>query len=210
MLKLDRPVVVEGKYDKLRLQNIIDAPIITTNGFRIFNDREKRAMIRRLAADKGVFVLTDADGAGLVIRNLLRGSVPANKITNIYIPAIKGKEKRKSAPSKEGYLGVEGIDDATLYALFAPFAVDVDKRTDGDGAVKEKTPVTKADFFALGLSGGEGSAARRASLCAYWRLPPYLSANALLEAVNLLYSMEALLEAAEILGFGSAEEEQNG
>ena len=90
MLKLDRPVVVEGKYDKLRLSAVIDAPIITTNGFRIFNDKEKRALIRRLAAENGIFVLTDADGAGLVIRNLLRGCVPKEKITNIYIPAIPG------------------------------------------------------------------------------------------------------------------------
>ncbi len=197
MVKLDRPVIVEGKYDKLRLQSVIDAPIVTTNGFRIFNDREKRAMIRRLAAENGIYVLTDADGAGLVIRNLLRGSVPKEKITNIYIPAVKGKEKRKAAPSKEGYLGVEGIDAETLHAIFAPFAVN--NGTESEAAVR--TPVKKSDFFEVGLTGGEGSAARRAALCAYWKLPPYLSANALLEAVNLLYSKEEFDRAMMALGF---------
>ncbi len=202
MVKLDRPVIVEGKYDKLRLQSVIDAPIITTNGFRIFNDREKRAMIRRLAAENGIYVLTDADGAGLVIRNLLRGCVPKEKITNIYIPAIPGKEKRKAAPSKEGYLGVEGIDEETLTAVFAPFAVSDGAETNA----ASRTPVKKSDFFDAGLTGGEGSAARRAALCAYWKLPPYLSANALLEAVNLLYSKEAFDEAMQALGYRESEE----
>lgn len=203
MLKLDRPVVVEGKYDRLRLKNVIDAPIITTNGFRIFNDKEKRAMIRRMAEENGVFVLTDADGAGLVIRNLLRGCVPKEKITNIYIPAVRGKEKRKAAPSKEGFLGVEGIDEETLTRLFAPFAVsecDVDA-----AAVPRKTPVKKSDFYLAGLSGGEGSAEKRAALAAYSSLPPYMSANALLEAVNLLYSKEEFDAALTALGFTGEE-----
>ncbi len=202
MVKLDRPVIVEGKYDKLRLQSVIDAPIITTGGFRIFNDKEKRAMIRRLAAENGIYVLTDADGAGLVIRNLLRGTVPKEKITNIYIPAVHGKEKRKAVPSKEGLLGVEGIDEATLTSLFAPFAAD----SDVDAPIRKRTPVTKSDFFSLGLSGGEGSAARRVALAAYWKLPPYMSANALLEAINLLYSKEDLLEAVKTLGFTGEED----
>ncbi|MGM9625580.1 MAG: DUF4093 domain-containing protein [Eubacteriales bacterium] len=201
MLKLDRPVVVEGKYDKLRLSAVIDAPIITTNGFRIFNDKEKRALIRRLAAENGIFVLTDADGAGLVIRNLLRGCVPKEKITNIYIPAVPGKEKRKSAPSKEGYLGVEGIDEATLIGLFAPFAIETNG-TEQPKAGRPGTKVGKADFYEAGLSGGEGSAARRAALAAYWKLPPYMSANALLEAVNLLYTKEEFTAALTELGFG--------
>lgn len=187
MVKLDRPVVVEGKYDKLRLSSVIDAPIITTNGFRIFNDKEKQALIRRLAADKGIFVLTDADGAGLIIRNLLRGSVPKEKITNIYIPAVRGKEKRKAAPSKEGFLGVEGIDEETLTKLFAPFAVDSTQET---ASAQNKERIKKSDFYEAGLSGGEGSAARRLALAQYWKLPPYMSANALLEAANLLYTKE--------------------
>ena len=180
MIRLDRPVIVEGKYDKLKLSSILDATIITTNGFGIFNDKEKRLLIRRLAEKNGIFVLTDADGAGLVIRNLLRGCVPKEKITNIYIPAVKGKERRKSAPSKEGYLGVEGIDTETLTAIFAPFAV-------GNSEPTERAKVTKADFYAAGLSGGEGSAEKRQKLAEKLGLPPHMSANALLEAINLLY-----------------------
>ncbi len=184
MIVLDRPVIVEGKYDRQKLLSVLDSTIITTNGFGIFNDREKRALIRRLAEKNGIFVLTDADGAGFVIRNLLRGCVPKEKITHLYIPAVAGKERRKSAPSKEGLLGVEGIDTETLEQIFAPFAV---------GSVTDQVcrqPVTKADFYEAGLSGGAGSAARREALCMYLRLPAHMSANALLEAINLLYAKE--------------------
>ena len=184
MIRLDRPVIVEGKYDKLKLSSILDATIITTNGFGIFNDKEKRLLIRRLAEKNGIFVLTDADGAGLVIRNLLRGCVPKEKITNIYIPAVKGKERRKSAPSKEGYLGVEGIDTETLTAIFAPFAVGYSERSSEPA---EPAKVTKADFYESGLAGGEGSAEKRQKLAEKLGLPPHMSANALLEAINLLY-----------------------
>ncbi|MCQ2433511.1 MAG: DUF4093 domain-containing protein [Clostridia bacterium] len=199
MLKLDRPVIVEGKFDKLKLSSILDATIITTGGFRIFNDGEKRALIRRLAEKNGIIVLTDADGAGLVIRNLLRGCVPKEKITHLYIPAVRGKERRKAAPSKEGLLGVEGIDRETLTALFAPFAADA-KETG-----TEKIPVKKADFFAAGLSGGEGSAELRAALAKELNLPPHMSANALLEAVNLLYTKEAYESALERIGITNEE-----
>ena len=186
MITLDRPVIVEGKYDKQKLSSILNTTIITTNGFRIFNDREKRALIRRLAEKNGIFVLTDADGAGLVIRNLLRGCVPKEKITHLYIPAVAGKERRKAAPSKEGLLGVEGIDEETLTHIFAPFAVGGENDT-----LTNRNAVTKADFYEAGLSGGEGSAERRAHLAQILRLPPHMSANALLEAINLLYSKEA-------------------
>ena len=194
MITLDRPVIVEGKYDKQKLSAVLDTTIITTNGFRIFNDREKRALIRRLAEKNGIFVLTDADGAGLVIRNLLRGCVPKEKITHLYIPAVAGKERRKSAPSKEGLLGVEGIDTETLTRIFAPFATDAQTR----GNVR-KNAVTKADFYEAGLSGGEGSAQRRACLAEKLHLPPHMSANALLEAVNLLYTAEEFEAALNVL-----------
>lgn len=185
MITLDRPVIVEGKYDKQKLSSILNTTIITTNGFRIFNDREKRALIRRLAEKNGIFVLTDADGAGLVIRNLLRGCVPKEKITHLYIPAVAGKERRKSSPSKEGLLGVEGIDEETLTKIFAPFSVDADT------SVKPvRAAVTKADFYEAGLSGGAESAVLRARLAEQLRLPPHMSANALLEAINLLYTRE--------------------
>lgn len=190
MITLDRPVIVEGKYDKQKLSAVLDTTIITTNGFRIFNDREKRALIRRLAEKNGIFVLTDADGAGLVIRNLLRGCVPKEKITHLYIPAVVGKERRKSAPSKEGFLGVEGIDTETLIRIFEPFAVG-----EQSNDTTRKAAVTKADFYEAGLSGGEGSAELRARLADKLHLPPHMSANALLEAVNLLYSVEEFEEA---------------
>ena len=194
MITLDRPVIVEGKYDKQKLSAVLNTTIITTNGFRIFNDREKRALIRRLAENNGIFVLTDADGAGLVIRNLLRGCVPKEKITHLYIPAVAGKERRKAAPSREGLLGVEGIDTDTLTRIFAPFAVDATAQD-----TSHRNAVSKADFYAAGLSGGEGSAVRRARLAQKLRLPPHMSANALLEAVNLLYSKEAYEEALAAL-----------
>ena len=200
MIILDRPVIVEGKYDKQKLSAILQTTIITTNGFGIFNDKEKRALIRRLAEKNGIFVLTDADGAGLVIRNLLRGCVPKEKITHLYIPAVAGKERRKATPSKEGLLGVEGIDAATLERIFAPFAVDAPT-----AAAHTPMSVTKADFYAAGLSGGDGSATRRSRLAKKLGLPLNMSANALLEAVNLLYSKDDF-EAALADADGEAEE----
>lgn len=183
MLKLDRPVVVEGKYDKLKLSQILDTTIITTEGFQIFNNDEKRLLIRRLAEKNGIFVLTDPDGAGFVIRNLLRGCVPKEKITNVYIPAIRGKERRKAEPSKEGFLGVEGIDSEMLEGLFRPFAVG-----ESENRIDTHPHVTKADFYLAGLSGGSGSAEKRERLAKRLGLPPHISANALLEAINILYT----------------------
>ena len=195
MLKLDRPVIVEGKYDKVRLQNLLDAPILTTDGFRIFRDSEKRTLFRRLAEKNGVFVLTDPDGGGLLIRSLLRGTVPPDRVVHLYVPAVRGKERRKKTASREGLLGVEGIDDETLLNLFRPFAVgNTEKKADSPA-------VTKTDFYEDGLSGKADSSLLRRKLAERLRLPANLSANALLEAVNLLYSKEeyreALREAAQ-------------
>ena len=203
MIKLDRPVIVEGKYDKNKLSAVLDAHIITTDGFGIFNDKEKQALIRRLAEKNGIFVLTDADGAGLVIRNLFRGCISKDKVTHLYIPAVKGKEGRKRTPSKEGYLGVEGIDAELLTAIFAPFAVT----NDGESAVNKKQKITKLDFYEAGLSGGEGSASLRMQLSKTLGLPPHMSANALLEALNLLYSKEDF-DAAMVTVLSSREVEQ--
>ena len=181
MLEISRPIIVEGKYDKIKLSRIVNAHIVTTDGFGIFSKSEKTLLIRRLAADHGVIVLTDSDGAGLVIRNYLRNILPADKIVHIYTPQIKGKEKRKTAPSKAGFLGVEGMDLAWLEEALAPFA---------DGGAKPRMALTKADFYALGLSGGEGSEAKRKELARALHLPDNLSANALLEAINLLVTEE--------------------
>jgi ribonuclease M5 len=181
MLEISRPIIVEGKYDKIKLSRIVKAHIVTTDGFGIFSKSEKSLLIRRLAADQGIIVLTDSDGAGLVIRNYLRNILPADKIIHIYTPQIKGKEKRKNAPSKAGFLGVEGMDLAWLEEALAPFA---------DGGAKPRMSLTKADFYALGLSGGEGSEAKRKTLARALNLPDNLSANALLEAINLLITEE--------------------
>ena len=191
MLEISRPIIVEGKYDKIKLSSIVSAHIITTDGFGIFSASEKAALIRRLAEPNGVIVLTDSDGAGLVIRNYLKSLLPPDKIIHIYTPQIKGRERRKSAPSKAGLLGVEGIDADWLREALAPFA---------DGPAPRKMSLSKADFYALGLSGGAGSENRRRALAKALSLPDNLSSNALLEAVNLLVSEEefaAALSAAE-------------
>lgn len=190
MLRIDRPVIVEGKYDKERLGRVIDAVILTTDGFGIFKKEEKKLLIRRLCADRGVIVLTDPDGAGLVIRNFLRGILPADRVIHLYIPRLAGKEKRKAAPSKEGVLGVEGMEEKTLEQLFLPFA-------SAPGSVPQSgAAVTKARFYADGFSGSADSAARRKALAKQCALPDNLGANALLEAINLLggvpYYEEAL------------------
>ncbi len=181
MLEISRPIIVEGKYDKIKLSRVVKAHIVTTDGFGIFSKAEKTALIRRLAEANGVIVLTDSDGAGLVIRNYIKNILPANQIIHIYTPQIKGKEKRKTEPSKAGFLGVEGMDTAWLEEALAPFA---------DGGAKPRMSLTKADLYALGLSGREDSASRRKELARALKLPDNLSANALLEAINLLVTEE--------------------
>ena len=180
-LKIDRPVIVEGKYDKITLSSVIDAEIIPTHGFSLFKNEEKVALLRRLAEGGGVILLTDADGGGRQIRARLSSLLPAGSITHLYIPEVAGKEKRKSAPSKEGLLGVEGMEAARLRALFAPFATDAPKRTD-------KAALSKQDFYRDGLSGGNNAARLRDALAAELDLPRGMSANALLAAINLLLS----------------------
>ena len=186
-LSIDRPVIVEGKYDKIKLLSVINANIITTDGFGVFKDSEKRLLIKRLAEKKGVIVLTDSDGGGLVIRNYISSVLPKEKIINLYVPEIKGKEKRKTEPSREGLLGVEGIDTEVLYSIFLPFS-------SRGGAVENTEPITKTDFYTDGLSGGEGSAERRRLICKKAGLPTNLSANSLLEALNMLYGREKYKE----------------
>ena len=189
-IRLDRPVVVEGKYDKIRLQSLLDADILTTDGFGIFKAKEKTAMIRRIAEKNGIFVLTDSDGGGLVIRNYFNAILPKDKVIHLYVPAVKGKEKRKSEAGKEGLLGVEGMETDTLRRLFEPFAVEVE-------GFKGKEPITKADLYEDGLSGGTGSREKRIALCRAAGLPENISADALLTALNLLYGKEKYKELLE-------------
>ena len=181
-LHIDIPIIVEGKYDRIKLDSILDAHVVVTDGFGIFKRDEQRALIRRLAKKSGVIVLTDSDGGGLVIRSHLRSILPPDKIINLYIPEVKGKEKRKKTGGKAGLLGVEGIDADTLRDLFRPYANGNKPDTHGN--------VTKADFFADGLSGNENSAELRKRLALSLALPANMSANALLEAINLCCSRE--------------------
>lgn len=186
-LRIDRPVVVEGKYDKIKLSSILDADILVTDGFGIFREEEKLALIRRIAEKSGVIVLTDSDGAGLVIRNYFNSALPRDKVTHLYIPEIPGRERRKKTASKAGFLGVEGVDCALLRKLFEPFA-------EGARSAKPSREVTKTDFYTAGLSGGPSSAARRAELAKKLGLPRDMSANALLAAVNLLGAADSFDE----------------
>ena len=181
-IKIDRPVIVEGKYDKNTVSQVIDGVIVSVGGFGVFNKKELQEMLRLRAKEKGVLVLTDSDGGGKQIRAYLAGILPKDKVTHLYIPQILGKEKRKDKPSKAGLLGVEGMDRQTLASLFAPFATDTPQ--------KQTAKLTKARFYADGLSGNEGSAQKRAALAQKMNLPADISANALLACVNLLLSEE--------------------
>ena len=181
-MKISLPIIVEGRYDKSTLLSFLDATVITTGGFSIFNNKEKTALIRRLAAD-GIIVLTDSDGGGRQIRSYLSSIIPKDKIFHLYIPEIQGKEKRKRAPSAAGTLGVEGMNRETICALLAPFA-------NGEKPTKSGKMITKLDFFEDKLTGFDGSAKKREELCKMMDLPHDMTPNALLEALNLLYSYE--------------------
>ena len=186
-IKLDRPVIVEGKYDKNKLSSIIDADIITTDGFGIFRESDKKSFIRRIADKNGIFILTDSDGAGLVIRNYFNSVLPKDKVTHLYIPQIKGREKRKTSDSKEGLLGVEGISSDLLRSIFMPFAAE--NYTDS-----KKGGITKTDLYSDGLLGSDDSAVKRAKIAVSAGLPSNLSSNAFLAAMNLLYTYEEYKE----------------
>ncbi|MBO7170460.1 MAG: DUF4093 domain-containing protein [Clostridia bacterium] len=181
-LRIDRPIIVEGKYDKIALSAVVEGVILTTGGFSLFNQKEKTTLFRRLAAEKGVIVLTDADGGGRQIRAYLSGILPKDKVTHLYTPAIAGKERRKDKAGKAGLLGVEGMEASLLRDLLSPFATDASPRKAGG--------ITKADFYAMGLSGRDGAERARQELCQRLSFPPDMTANALLEAVNLLYTKE--------------------
>lgn len=190
MRKVREVIVVEGRYDKNTLKQAVDAAVVETKGFGVFNDKERLALLRRLAAERGLILLTDSDGAGFVIRNFLKGAVPKDKLKQAYIPDIYGKERRKAAPGKEGKIGVEGMPPEVLIK-----ALEKAGATFEDGAPEqERHPITKADLYELGLTGRPDSAARRAELLKKLELPEHMTANAMLEALNILYSREELLE----------------
>ena len=197
MKAIKEVIVVEGRYDKNALSQVVDATIITLGGFSVFNDKEKLAFLRRLAEKQGgLIVLTDSDGAGFVIRNYLKGALPKELVKQAYIPDIAGKERRKRKAGKEGKLGVEGMKpEVLLEALRRAGATFLDE----DVQPVQREPITKADLFALGLSGGAGSAAKRQALLKKLELPEHLTANGLVEALNVLFTPEELVAALEEL-----------
>jgi len=194
--------VVEGRYDKNTLSQCVDATILSTEGFGIFNDKDKMELLRRCAEERGLIVFTDSDGAGFVIRRRIRGAIPAKYLKHAYIPDIPGKEKRKKVGSKEGTLGVEGMKSEVLISALLAAGATVERQE----SAKRGEEITKADFMALGLSGGENSAAKRSLLLEAWKLPKKLSAKGLLEAVNVLMSRQEFSEQAAALLQNGAED----
>ena len=194
MLKIREAIVVEGRYDKNTLSQIVDAPILETSGFGIFKNREQMALLRQVAQRRGLIVFTDADGAGFVIRNHIKSLIPGKYLKHAYIPDIYGKEKRKSAPGKEGKLGVEGIPKEILLDALrrAGATIEGENSTESHG-------ITKQDFVDWGLSGGANAGTKRQALLKKLGLPELMSANAMLQAVNLLYTPEELRSLLESL-----------
>lgn len=195
MISVKEAIIVEGRYDKIKLSSIVDTPVIETNGFRIFNDKEKQNLIRTIARQRGILILTDSDSAGFVIRNFLKGTIPAEKIKNGYIPQQKGKEKRKEHSSKEGYLGVEGVSEQIIIeAIRKSGAIILEED------LKEKSEeITKIFLYELGLTGKDNSSALRLKLLNKLNMPSYLSTNAMLTALNCLYSSKELKKIVENL-----------
>ena len=195
MRKIKEVIVVEGRYDKNTLSQVVDATVVTLGGFSVFNDKEKLAFLRRLAEKQGLIVLTDSDGAGFVIRNYLKGALPKDKVKQAYIPDVHGKERRKRHAGKEGKLGVEGMRPEVLLETLARAGATF---LDGEGeSALRKEPITKADLFTLGLTGGPDSSAKRQTLLKKLDLPEHLTANGMLEALNLLYDRETLEQAMQ-------------
>ena len=186
MRKIKEVIVVEGRYDKNTLAQVVDATVVETGGFSVFNDREKLAFLRRLAEKRGLILLTDPDGAGFVIRNHLKGAIPRQQLKQAYVPDIAGKERRKRHPGKEGKLGVEGMRPEVLLEALRRAGATIDEKS----TVKGKS-ITKADLYDLGLIGPD-SVEKRKALCKGLELPEHLSANALVEVLNLLMSREEL------------------
>ena len=192
-LKIPYPIIVEGKYDRQRLLDVVDAQIITTDGFGIFNKKEKLALIRRLSQRSKIIVLSDSDGAGKLIRAHISSAIPTDRLIQLYVPRIEGKERRKAEPSKEGVLGVEGMERELLYKLLSPFTDDQAVRA------AEENLLSKTDFYVDGLSGGENSAEKRDKLALAFDLPTGMTANALLSALRMLVSYDEYRQAVNKL-----------
>lgn len=191
MISLKEAVIVEGRYDKIRLTSFIDTPIIETGGFRVFKDKEKQNLIRKISKERGILIMTDSDSAGFVIRNFLKGIVPESSLKHAYIPQLKGKEKRKDTFSKEGFLGVEGVSGEVIIKAVKNSGATVLSENEKN---EKNGEITKSDLYDLGLSGRKNSAQLRSALLKKLELPNYLSTNAMISALNCLYSLKELKE----------------
>lgn len=191
MIKLSQAVIVEGKYDKIRLEALVDATIICTDGFAVFKDKEKQRLIRRLAEKNGILILTDSDSAGFKIRSFLGGSVPRERVIHAYIPDVLGKEKRKAEPSKEGKIGVEGMRTQALLEALEKAGVLCEQTEE------RSKRITNTDLFEDGLSGRENSRAKKAKLLSYLDLPQRLSTSSFLQLINTFMSYEEYKQAVE-------------
>ena len=187
MVKIREAILVEGRYDKNTLSQIVEAPILETSGFGIFKDKKQMNLLRTVAQKRGLIVFTDSDGAGFVIRNHIKSAIPGKYLKHAYIPDIYGKEKRKAAPGKEGKLGVEGMRPEIIIEALRRSGATIE----GEETAPSRS-ITKQDLMALGLSGGADASAKRLALLKRLNLPEHLSANALLQALNLLYTLEEL------------------
>lgn len=196
MFKIRQAIVVEGRYDKNTLSQIVDAPILETSGFGIMKDKQQLKLLRRVAQSRGLIVFTDSDGAGFMIRNFLKGAIDSEYLLHAYIPDIPGKERRKSAPGKEGKLGVEGMTPQIIMDALRKAGADIL----GEEQTRTAGNITKQDMMELGLSGGQNSSDLRKRLLKKLDLPEHMSANALLQAMNLLYTLDELRVIVSQLG----------
>lgn len=195
MVKIREAIVVEGRYDKNTLSQIVDAPILQTNGFGIMKDREQLELLRCVAQKRGLIIFTDSDGAGFVIRNFLKGAIPAQYLKHAYIPDIPGKEKRKSAPGKEGKLGVEGMTPQIILDCLRNCGATFE----GEKPKTKDSQITKLDLFYMGLSGNPNSKQKRLALLKMLSLPEHMSSNAMLQALNLLYTRDQIYRIVDVL-----------
>ncbi len=195
MVKIKEAIVVEGKYDKNTLSQLVDTAVFQTDGFGVMNNKELLGFLRQVAQTRGLIILTDSDGAGFVIRNYLKGALPKEQVRHAYIPDVYGKEKRKAAPGKEGKLGVEGMSPEVLLEVLRNAGATFEERN----VAACTDPITKLDLYELGLSGTPDSGASRLKLLKKLRLPEHMSANAMLEALNVLYNREQFLNMIKTL-----------
>ncbi len=194
MVKISEVIIVEGKYDKNTLSQIVDATIVETGGFGVFNDKERLALMRKLADKRGIIIFTDGDGAGFIIRNFLKGAIAKDKIKHAFVPDIYGKEKRKNSPSKEGKLGLEGMKPEIILDALKKSGATIE----GDESY-QRNELTTADYFALGLSGGNNSDALRSAVKNKMGLPEKMSSKALFQALSILTTKDELMSIVSAL-----------